>query len=74
MAFVQSSSLRGVSGRRLSMTKRLRMMFALRKSRTQLAALTDDQLADIGVSRDQAMAESQRALWDGHEYWVKRTF
>ncbi len=74
MAFVQSSSLRGVSGRRLSIAKRLRMMLALRKSRAQLAALTDDQLADIGVSRDQATAESQRAPWDGHEYWVKRTF
>ena len=74
MAFVQSSSLRGVSGRRLSITKRLRMMLALRKSRTALAALTDDQLADIGISREQANAESQRAPWDGHEYWVKRTF
>ncbi len=36
----------------------------LSNERKQLKSLTDAQFDDIGVSRDQAVAEANRALWD----------
>lgn len=35
-----------------------------RRTRLKLARLTDDQLRDIGITRDQANEESRRPFWE----------
>lgn len=37
---------------------------ALRRQRAQLTRMSDAQLADIGVSRADALAEAARPVWD----------
>ena len=39
-------------------------IFALRRQRARLAQLDDHLLADIGVSRNAAMAEARAPIWD----------
>ena len=46
----------------------------LRRSRRQLSALDDHMLADIGVTRRDAMAEAQRPVWDAQDHWTRSTF
>lgn len=41
---------------------------AKRRSRRALVRLSDEHLADIGVTRDQAMREAERILWRGDWY------
>ena len=41
---------------------------AKRRSRRALGRLSDDQLLDIGITRDQAMREAERILWRGSWY------
>ncbi|MCP1199453.1 DUF1127 domain-containing protein [Notoacmeibacter sp. MSK16QG-6] len=41
---------------------------AKRRSRRALSRLSNDQLLDIGVTRDQAMREAERVLWRGDWY------
>lgn len=53
---------------------RIRHAIALGRSRSQLAGLTDEQLADIGISRAQANEESKKSPWDGPDHWVKQTY
>lgn len=38
--------------------------YRVNRQRRQLAELTDSQLADIGITREQALAESTRSFWD----------
>ncbi|PTX02186.1 DUF1127 domain-containing protein [Pararhodobacter aggregans] len=42
---------------------------ALRRQRVDLAALDDQMLADIGLSREEAQREARRPLWDAPSYW-----
>jgi uncharacterized protein YjiS (DUF1127 family) len=42
---------------------------ALRHQRRQLARLDASQLADIGLTADQAMAEAHRPIWDAPPHW-----
>ncbi|MCA0203347.1 MAG: DUF1127 domain-containing protein [Proteobacteria bacterium] len=42
---------------------------ALRRQRIDLAALDDQMLADIGITREQAQREARRPLWDAPSYW-----
>lgn len=58
--------LRGTPGRLLA---RLTTAIALRRQRAALAALPDSMLADIGLTRDEALAEAQRPLWDVPARW-----
>lgn len=44
---------------------------ALRKQRRALAMLGTDQLCDLGLSRTDARAESERSAWDVPSNWVK---
>ncbi|MGN7870523.1 DUF1127 domain-containing protein [Paracoccus sp. 22332] len=44
-------------------------MLALRRSRLDLAHLSDDQLRDIGLTRDQVAAEIARPIWDVPANW-----
>ena len=56
-----ASPVRGLS--------RLIDVLALRRSRQSLAALDDHMLRDIGLSREQAQAEADRAAWDVAPTW-----
>ena len=58
---------------------RLRDAFALAAQRRQLAQLDDALLADIGLTREQALREARRPLWDGvpsrwdaPHHWIAR--
>lgn len=44
-------------------------LFGLRRQRQQLAAMTPEQLADIGISAEQAEAEATRPIWDLPSNW-----
>jgi uncharacterized protein YjiS (DUF1127 family) len=39
------------------------------RQRRNLARLDDHMLADIGISRDEALAESRRPIWDVTPTW-----
>ena len=55
----RSASLRG----------RLMTFFALARQRRQLAALDQHILDDIGITRAQADAETQKSAWDVPQHW-----
>jgi uncharacterized protein YjiS (DUF1127 family) len=44
-------------------------MVALARQRRQLAGLSDEQLADIGITRSEAEAEAARPFWDVPANW-----
>lgn len=56
--------------RRLSVFSLIMQAFAVRRQRRQLGELSDHQLADLGLTRTQAEAESRRRLWDAPHYWI----
>ena len=58
-----------VSARRPGLLKSVTNMVQLSKERRALAALDADTLADIGISRSDAMAEASRTAWDAPDYW-----
>lgn len=39
------------------------------RSRGRLSVLDDHLLADIGLSRDEALAEAARTAWDAPDHW-----
>jgi uncharacterized protein YjiS (DUF1127 family) len=41
----------------------------MQRSRRSLGALDDRMLRDIGLTRDEARAEADRAAWDVHPTW-----
>ena len=43
--------------------------FKLRQSRRALAGLSAEQLADIGITREEADKEAARPLWDAPAHW-----
>ena len=45
-------------------TGRVRLMVRLWVERRQLATLSKDQLADMGIAPEDASRESQRPFWD----------
>jgi uncharacterized protein YjiS (DUF1127 family) len=56
------ASLRGLAAR-------LALMPALHRQRRALAALDDRLLADIGVTRAEALAELDAPIWDAPRHW-----
>lgn len=59
------------SAPRTSLLTWIKTLAATWRSRQALARLSTEQLADIGVSRDEAEAEVRRAAWDVPAYWCK---
>lgn len=53
-------SCRPTRTRRLSFFR----LMSLYRQRRALTLMSDEQLKDLGLTRDQAMAESRRPLWD----------
>ncbi|TGN68288.1 DUF1127 domain-containing protein [Paracoccus gahaiensis] len=47
-------------------------MFDVRRTRLDLDRLTDDQLRDIGLTREDVEAEMNRPLWDVPAHWRRR--
>ena len=43
----------------------------LRRQRLALKRLSDDQLKDIGITRDQANSEAARGVWDAPSTWQR---
>ncbi|MEP1768680.1 MAG: DUF1127 domain-containing protein [Sulfitobacter sp.] len=52
-----------------SVLQRIVQITALWRSRRALAALTEDQLADVGLSASEAQAEAERPVWDAPAAW-----
>ena len=52
-----------------SILNSLRDMIALSRQRRQLRALDDHMLADIGISRTEAVAEAQKTVWHAPRHW-----
>lgn len=44
-------------------------MLDLFRQRQHLRALSDDQLNDIGISRQDALTEAARPVWDAPQHW-----
>jgi len=65
---IQTQTISGtVSPQRASLKEilhRLIAMAALRRQRRALAAMTDDQLFDLGLSRVEVQKEAQKPFWD----------
>ncbi len=55
--------------RRLRLLRRLAQMQALFHQRRSLALLDDHLLRDIGLTPEQARAESDRPIWDAPPHW-----
>ncbi|RJE86668.1 DUF1127 domain-containing protein [Paracoccus onubensis] len=47
-------------------------MFDVRKTRIDLSRLSDDQLKDVGLTRDDVEAELARKIWDVPAHWRSR--
>ena len=60
-----------VSARRPGLLKTVKNMVALRKQRRDLAALDAEALADIGLTRQDALTEASRPAWDAPNHWHK---
>ena len=61
---------RPVYRRRPSLFLYIAQMFALRRQRMHLAELSDEQLKDVGLTREAADAEARRKAWDAPQYWL----
>ncbi|MCE9665913.1 DUF1127 domain-containing protein [Halomonas sp. M5N1S17] len=49
--------------------RRMDRLAQLRRERIQLLELSDHQLRDIGLTRDQALREGRRRYWDDIGWW-----
>lgn len=54
---------------KVSLWSRLSAALAVHRQRQALAALDDHVLRDLGLSRDAALAEANRPLWDVPRHW-----
>jgi len=64
-----AAALCNVSQRPLGLVAKMRSAATLIRSRRALAHLDAHQLADIGVSAEQAQKEARRAVWDAPSVW-----
>ncbi len=71
-AFLPHSTTSAGTRQRGGILKRIAVLIAVRKTRNDMARLTDTQLADIGLSRDTVQAEIQRPIWDVPSNWRSR--
>ncbi|MGL4238190.1 DUF1127 domain-containing protein [Tabrizicola sp.] len=69
---MRSLSLLGNHAERPSFARSIASIFAraaLRRQRNRLAELEDHLLKDIGISREEALAEAARSDWDAPSHW-----
>ncbi|MFV0302767.1 MAG: DUF1127 domain-containing protein [Paracoccus sp. (in: a-proteobacteria)] len=71
-----AAMLRVVTGQgiipRPSWLERILTAFDVRKTRIDLSRLTDAQLRDIGLTREQVESEIKRKMWDAPEYFYAK--
>lgn len=76
MAQKSNAMLRVVTGQgiipRPAWLERILTMFDVRKTRIDLSRLSDEQLQDIGLTRDEVEAEINRPIWDVPPHWRHR--
>ena len=76
MAQKSAAMLRVVTGHgiipRPGWVERLLTLFDVRRSRIDLAGLSDEQLRDIGLTRDDVAEELARPIWDVPANWRRR--
>ncbi|WP_265500235.1 DUF1127 domain-containing protein [Paracoccus beibuensis] len=69
----KTALLRVVTGHgilpRPNWVERLMTMFDVRRTRIDLSRLSDAQLRDIGLTRDEVEAEIARPIWDVPNHW-----
>jgi uncharacterized protein YjiS (DUF1127 family) len=53
----------------LNLWSRLSSALLLYRSRRSLVDLDDHMLEDIGISRDEALSEARRPVWDAPARW-----
>ncbi|AUH34409.1 DUF1127 domain-containing protein [Paracoccus tegillarcae] len=77
MAYRSTAMARVVTGTgiipRPNWLERILTAFDVRKTRADLSRLTDEQLHDIGITREQAEDEAKRTMWDAPEYFRARS-
>jgi uncharacterized protein YjiS (DUF1127 family) len=66
-----SARLHGGLAHPTQLLARLRLALAARAQRRALARADDRLLDDIGISRDQALAEARRPVWDVPPTWLR---
>ncbi|MFN3642500.1 MAG: DUF1127 domain-containing protein [Gemmobacter sp.] len=64
-----AASARTVRGAIAALWSTIRVARGLRRQRARLAGLDDHLLADIGLTRAQAMGEARRPPWDVPAHW-----
>lgn len=57
--------------RKPSIFARLSRARALYRQRRALRVLDDAALNDLGLSRDEALTEARRYIWDAPQNWIK---
>ncbi len=60
--------------KRKAIGDRILDLLSLARQRRALARLDDDALNDIGISRKDAQAESERPIWDAPDCWYKHLY
>ncbi len=65
-------TLRRALPRLPSLSRLLAARLGLARSRARLATLDDHLLADIGLTREKALAEADRPVWDAPDHWIRR--
>lgn len=68
-ATTHANVFRGAAIRPMNWLRFIQIVLSVKKTRTALAELTDDQLVDIGLAREEAEAESMRRAWDVPAHW-----
>jgi len=56
---------------RPNLLARLGAALAVRHQRRQLAAMEAHRLADLGLTRAQALAEAERPMWNVPSHWLR---
>ena len=76
MSTKSTAMLRVVTGQgivpRPNWLERILTAFDMRKTRIDLSKLDDDQLRDVGLTREQVEAEINRPIWDAPEYFYSK--
>lgn len=69
----QSLTLRRAAAnrRRASVFSVLAHLYSVWRQRQALKKLDAAQLRDIGITREQALAEARRAFWDAPSSWLR---
>jgi uncharacterized protein YjiS (DUF1127 family) len=61
---------RYIFGRRRKVLSNLKQALAVRRQRRALRDLPPEVLRDIGLTRDEALSEAGRPIWDVPRHWL----